>query len=355
MSLLHKWEALGLWGTKLSRQRDSILELKLKGDLPRLNKVQKREIKAYWHGKRVDYRYFSLYNRTGKIDPRYIPDDLYYTTVDPYFNDAIKCRYVDDKNLYDLIFADVLQPKTIGRRENGIFLSDSYDLVTEDYLIQACISAESVVIKKSNNANGGKDIFFWKYNGVDSSVRLLREFFDKNKYSFIVQECVKQHPIIAKLHPSSVNTIRMLTLNWRGKVVVLSSIIRMGANGSDVDNGHSGGIFCGIDKNGRLKDCAFTYMTGERFEKKHPTTGAVFTDCVIPNYEACKELVINLAPRLSGFSRLTSWDLSINGGGKPLLIEVNLAYGGLFFHQIANGPVFGNMTEKIIKEVIIKE
>lgn len=53
-------------------------------------------------------------------------------------------------------------------------------------------------------------------------------------------------------------------------------------------------------------------------------------------------------------SRLTSWDLSVDVEGNPVLIEVNLAYGGLFFHQITNGPVFGDLTEDIINEVIKK-
>ena len=62
-----------------------------------------------------------------------------------------------------------------------------------------------------------------------------------------------------------------------------------------------------------------------------------------------------LGSRLTSFSRLTSWDLSVNENGEPILIEVNLAYGGLFFHQIANGPVFGDLTEDIIREVIKKK
>ena len=93
-------------------------------------------------------------------------------------------------------------------------------------------------------------------------------------------------------------------------------------------------------------------MTGQKFENTHPTSGAVFSDSVIPNFDECKDLVCKLAPRITSFSRLTSWDLSITEDGEPILIEVNLAYGGLFFHQIANGPVFGNITKDIIDEVI---
>lgn len=353
--LLDIWEASGIWGKKLSRQIDANKELKLKKHFTRLTKAEKDSIKSYWDGvKGLNLRYFELYktSESQTIDPRYIPDDIYYVIVDSYFNKPLDCLYIDDKNLYDLFFPDIKQPQTIARKEAGQFLSKSYKILSEEDVILECIKVEQVVIKKSTNANGGHDIQFWKYDGqLQSSIDVLKGML-RAKYDFIIQECVTQHFEIAKLHPSSINTIRILTLNWHGKVYVLSSIIRMGANGSNVDNGHSGGIFCGINDDGRLKRCAYTYMTGEKFENTHPTTGAVFSDSVIPNFNRCKELVVNLAPRLTSFSRLTSWDLSVNENGDPILIEVNLAYGGLFFHQIANGPVFGNLTEDIITEII---
>jgi hypothetical protein len=147
----------------------------------------------------------------------------------------------------------------------------------------------------------------------------------------------------------------MLTLIFENKVHILSTIVRMGANGSNVDNGHSGGIFCGVDSCGRFKDVAYTYMTGDRYDNVHPTTSVRFSDCYIPNFDKCKDVVTGLAPRLCRVSRLTSWDLTVDKDGEPVLIEVNLAYGGLFFHQIANGPVFGDLTKTVIDEVFLKK
>lgn len=177
----------------------------------------------------------------------------------------------------------------------------------------------------------------------------------RNEDGFIIQEVIKQHQSIARLHPESINSIRILTLVYNGKVSVLSSIIRMGANGSKVDNGHSGGCFAGIDDNGRLKDVAIEYMTGKRYLNNHPTTGTKFSESVIPNFDECKEFVKRLAPRLSRVSKLTSWDLSVDENGSPVLLETNLCYGGLFFHQISNGPVFGDMTVDILKEALKKQ
>lgn len=54
-------------------------------------------------------------------------------------------------------------------------------------------------------------------------------------------------------------------------------------------------------------------------------------------------------------SKLTSWDLSVDENGSPVLLETNLCYGALFFHQISNGPVFGDMTVDILKEALKKQ
>lgn len=58
----------------------------------------------------------------------------------------------------------------------------------------------------------------------------------KNSFNndFIIQEVFKQHECLNKIYPHSVNTIRTITFNWNGEVHVLSSVLRMGVNGSRV-------------------------------------------------------------------------------------------------------------------------
>ena len=85
---------------------------------------------------KVNHKYFSLYNSNNKIfDPRYIPDDLYYGTIDPYFNRALDCAAMDDKNLYDLYFPDAPQPLTIARKINGNYQDKEYRLIDEEEFI----------------------------------------------------------------------------------------------------------------------------------------------------------------------------------------------------------------------------
>ena len=50
MSLLKYWEALGVWGTRKSRQKDSDLELKQKKMFTPLTAKEIQNIKNLWGG-----------------------------------------------------------------------------------------------------------------------------------------------------------------------------------------------------------------------------------------------------------------------------------------------------------------
>lgn len=355
MSNIVEWyNRLGRLRVKIPRLIDSYHELNLKRkNIPysKPSKEQLNEIKKFWGDIKPNLKYLSLYNYYNKsFDPRYIPDDMYYGIIDTYYNNAIDCFALDDKNLYDLYFHDVRRPLTIARKNGYLYTDSDYNIISLDDVIAKCVKQGSIIIKKSTMSDGGNNISFWEVdNGIDQLKTILNQ-----SCNIIIQEIVKQHPNIAKVHPNSLNSIRILTLILGDTVHVLSAIIRMGANGALVDNGHSGGIFCGLKDDGRFKSTAYSYMTGTRYDNIHPTTGIKFESCNVPNFDSCKELVKKLAPRLCRFSRLTSWDLTVNENGDPVLIEVNLAYGGLFFHQIANGPVFGELTKTVLTDVFQK-
>lgn len=158
---------------------------------------------------------------------------------------------------------------------------------------------------------------------------------------------------MSKLNESSVNTIRLLSfLDKNGKVKIYSSVVRMGVNNSKVDNASSGGITCGIEEDGRLKPIAYS-ANGQKFDE-HPNTHMKFNSIVIPNYSKLEELVQRLHIKLPHF-RLLSWDFAVDVENDPILIEVNLRYGELDFHQLNNGPVFGNDTKKILDEVFERD
>ena len=136
-----------------------------------------------------------------------------------------------------------------------------------------------------------------------------------------------------------------------GSVKIYSCVLRMGIGGSKVDNACSGGINCGICKDGRLKGVAYN-QKGDKF-MTHPTSNVKFDEIQIPNFDKVIEKVKILHPFIPHF-RLVSWDIAIDEMNEPVLIEANLRYGELDFHQLNNGPVFGKDTKKILNEVFGK-
>ena len=102
----------------------------------------------------------------------------------------------------------------------------------------------------------------------------------------IAEELLEQCPEMAALHPSSVNTVRALTI--RGKLC--SAVLRMGVGGGFVDNGCSGGIFAGLDVDTGIVTTQGADLMEHRF-LLHPTTGLTIPGFQVPQWEQVRRTV----------------------------------------------------------------
>lgn len=318
-----------------------------------LTEDNKRQIDKVWNGVKIDRDWLRFYNSVDRgdqrpFDARYVPLDIQYCLVDDWFNKTQAALLMDDKNMYDLYFSDVRMPNTVARIVDGRLMDKSYNNISLEQAVAECARIGDVIFKPTVDTSCGTGICFWrKDDGVDKLKALLGDYSD-----CIVQEIIHQHPSLAALHENSVNSIRMVTCSFQGKTEVLSSVIRIGAGESRIDNATRGGVFCGVTDSGRLRK--YAHDKKGNVYKEHPK-GGDFSQCVIPNYDQCKELVIKLSNRFYRIAKLISWDLSVDVDGNPVLIEVNLCYGGATIHQIANGPLYGDKTEAVIRQVFSKK
>lgn len=312
----------------------------------KISQEYKKRIEEYWKPFcKVNLRYYAWYSsRNGVCDPRYIPDDLYYTKIDQYFNNRKYGWGVNDKNYYSLYFPDVKQPRTIVRKINNIFYDDGFHIISERKAIDMCKSEDALIIKPSNETGGSRGIQFWHNN---EATEILKEKVLHGEKSLIIQSLIKQHEKLEEIHKHSVNTLRIMTLIINNEVCHISTVLRMGVNGNKVDNASAGGITCGVLDNGQLKDVAYN-AHGVKF-LKHPQ-GYQFSNCVVPNYCKAVEMVKKCHERMGHF-RLVSWDVAIDRTGEPILIEANLRNGECDFHQFNNGPLFGELTDQVLHEV----
>lgn len=138
----------------------------------------------------------------------------------------------------------------------------------------------------------------------------------------VVQELVQQDARMAAFSPFSVNTLRIITMvTKRGEVILVNGSMRSGVGESFVDNWSAGGVSVGVDcERGVLKRYAYD-RKWNRFAA-HPTSGTVFEDYPIPEWERVRAAAISIQ-RAFSFYRMVGLDLALGPGGEPLLIEIN--------------------------------
>ncbi len=300
-------------------------------------------------GGNVKYAWYYA-SQNGIMSPKYIPNNIYYTKIDQYFNDRKLGWGFNDKNYYGKIFAGILQPKVLVRKIKGLLLNEEYQLLTVEDALRLIQNETEVICKPTLETGSGRGIRFWR---TASSIDEISTFLNNpEEADYIVQAIVKQHAELNKVHSSSLNTIRICSLLMSDGVHILSSVLRMGQGGSRVDNATAGGISVGIKSGGRLDKYAYGYYSGEKFDR-HPQ-GLVFEGFKVPSFDKAIELVKKVHPYTAHF-RLVSWDIAIDEDGNALLIEANMRNGGINFHQFSNGPLFGDLTERVLEEVFSKK
>ena len=89
--------------------------------------------------------------------------------------------------------------------------------------------------------------------------RDTRELFEEllRGKPLIIEELVVQDPRMAAFHPSSVNTMRVMTWYDGGEMTILYALVRMGRGGSVIDNASAGGVIAAVDReSGTIMNCS---------------------------------------------------------------------------------------------------
>ncbi len=113
--------------------------------------------------------------------------------------------------------------------------------------------------------------------------------FLRNNFE-VLEEKIVQDETMSSLHPSSVNTFRIVTYKKpSGEIVVHLPFIKIGQKGSFVDNGGAGGILALIDeKTGVIITDGKDELNN--IYKKHPDTKIKLKGFQIPMWNEIKEL-----------------------------------------------------------------
>lgn len=334
---------------KLSYRKKARIRLKRMNGGYKCDEEYKKIVLPYWkkYGYKPSKMWYQIFaEKNNKVDPRYIPDDLYYGELVPYFSNSQFRRFGEDKCYHNIWFADVKRPDTLCKNIAGVFYDADMNIIDFENAVAICMNyREQFLIKPSIDSGEGRLITFYVPEKFD--IDDIRTTFRKMKANFVVQASVKQHDILSKMNPSSLNTVRIVSFLFEGKVHILSAILRIGAKDAKVDNIGAGGFAVPIQNNGQLNERGVNRKAEWRSENNY---GIRFADVKIPNFEEIIKIIKREHYKLAHF-KLIGWDFAIDVNANPVFIEYNVCPGA---NQVTCGPTFGELTDKVLEEYFIK-
>lgn len=287
--------------------------------------------------KRVEpytYRYFQ---KICGSNPHIVPEDIANRYIAPLLNPIRFRPYYSDKNMYQYyIHPDgaipfsylyrVLGGNMYSMIDNGR-VSVPFDVSPEEIASMVDRSINKLVLKPSIDSNSGqKVILFNRVGSIFSSQEgvLSGKYLASFGTDFVLQEAIKQHPFLSQFSNTSTNTMRVMTYRsfLDDRVHIFAAALRIGKNGSFVDNIFAGGCFVPIDlETGKLgKDLYNRY-----WQKETSINGVNFeeSDFILPFWEEVISFTKNIAKQVI-HARLIAHDIIVDSNGCPRLIEYNV-------------------------------
>lgn len=205
----------------------------------------------------------------------------------------------------------------------------------------------SAIIKEARGTLGkGIQIVHDDSSEMNEYWASIRDSLSK-KATYIAEELIVQCDELARFHPTSVNTVRIMTFRKDGEVTFLGSFFRMGSGNSIVDNAGSGGIFAEVDiQSGRIVGSGIS-KTGKRFNF-HPDTGVQIKDYQMPKWPDLLDLCKKMATVLND-QPYTGWDCALTDNGW-VMVEGNSQ--AQFVNQYPNRHGMRELVEKTFYALI---
>jgi len=224
-----------------------------------------------------------------------------------------KASYFDDKALFLTKFNKYCHREYLLARRSSF----------EEF--KALITSKDCIVKPLNDSRGN-GVFKTNHDKIDNIDALYKKCVDCN---YIVEECILGCAELQAFHPSSLNTLRVVTISGNGKAEVVAGVFRLGRDGSIIDNISAGGFFTLIDVETGIVTEGGTITSDERYEV-HPNTGLRVKGFQIPRWKEITATCIE-ACQVVPDAFITCWDVTINSNGEIVFVEGNKS--PQFLHQ----------------------
>lgn len=377
-------KALIFGGRIMYRRHYSNLYNQLRKKYPEMNSfdsVTERKWREHWHrlskNPHLDsFRLFSFYIGS---DINIVPEDVSSGIIQPILNPIETRPFYQDKNMFDRLLGFGCCAETLLRSINGVYhdigyktiiiptqkdtlvvkskkLSDKGSNEFEKWIDSIADKCLTIFIKPAVDTSSGQGVIGFKrnelgrYQEIGGHRFLDYEFlmeYQKSYPDFILQKGLTQLSYINQFNPTSINTLRVATYRSvvDNKTHVTAIVMRIGKNGSYVDNSHAGGMTVGVSLSGELGKFVI-----DQYGNKYDTFNGINfkKNFRIPNFDKVIKFAEHIGDSIL-HHRLIAQDICIEADGTPRLVEFNIKAFSVWLFQFTNSPALGSYSEEIIE------
>lgn len=283
-----------------------------------------------------EYMYYRFYEKELK-------ERLTYISSEERIYCCEKLNLAKNWNIFENKANTYVKYKDFFKRD-AFILKKPYDKATKKTLCEFLHNNPCFIAKTFYDAEGrGVKKYDLREKQIDDE--WLNSFLTRYPNGCLCEELIIQSNDFAKLHPQSVNGLRLTTIRFSDHVEIIHPAMRVGTGDNYVDNAGRNGIICAVDSSGKMFRAV--NERGEFYEN-HPDTGVKFLEYRVPHFEEAVQLAKKLAEVVPD-NRYTGWDLAHTSEGW-VLIEAN-AYAAFLMWQLPLQQGFRNEWESIVKRI----
>ena len=234
---------------------------------------------------------------------------LFSRKIQNIFNKGDKTVFID-KVKFNKVYADFRSVK-------------SMDLSTDEFSEQDFVNFVKVcnrkVLMKPLMGASGHGIYKADVSTDEKALALFNKI-KKEGVDYMAEEIFQQTGSLNLANPACLNTVRIFTLNDGQNVYLMCAGVRIGGGNGIVDNIHSGGMVCELDKEtGTIIGPGYN-LRGEKFVR-HPVTGVLLPGLVVPQWNRVLETIKKAAMVTPNIGH-SAWDVAVSETNITL-IEAN--------------------------------
>lgn len=284
-------------------------------------------------------KYGSMWTEYGDLD-------FYDRTAD---NKASYITTFFNFKLYDAInekeFREVFHEKIL-------FLEKFKNFINRAWISTDTLSDEKIktflriypnIVAKTSHGDSGKEVEVINITPNDD-LDMILEYIKSKKFN-LIEEQIFNCDELMKLNPTSLNTLRIVTVKTGETVNILFTGIRVGGIGSKIDNISQGGRVARINRETGVIESHF-YAKSSSYSVEDINDRATAIGIQIPRWTEVIEIVKKAAlivPQIG----IVAWDVAIGAGGIEV-VEGNESFGSVIMQ------LYYNQNEEGLKPLLLK-